>query len=436
MNRMKEYQEFMKELDHVPAELDGTLERAIKRKRRRSSVTRPLAGLAASFALFILLVNGSETIAQACSQIPVLRELAQAVTFSKSLSKAVENEYVQEMNLVQTDGDVTAEIEYLIVDRKSVVIFYELNSDVYETMCADMEAYSADGTEKLAIRSVSSYYTVNNGELAYRRMEFEGDVPDDIQLALHVLDGENNATKDYVAHFEFLLEFDLQFTSTGTIIELNKIVNLDGQEIIIKNIEIYPTQMCINLLQSENNTAWLRDIDFYIMTDEEQRFEAGIDGMKSVGTMDDNQYISCKAESIYFYNADEIKLVISGAKWKDKNQGRAYVNFKTGEYKGFPSNIRFDSIVTRTDGVELWVEVEQPKGMGLYLILDSYYDAEGNKYYFRERGGPAVDSQVEGDKEYSVQYGFMQEYSEDEVWVEFTYTEDWKAKEPIIVQIK
>ena len=71
-----------------------------------------------------------------------------------------------------------------------------------------------------------------------------------------------------------------------------------------------------------------------------------------------------------------------------------------------------------------------------YVNLYSYYDAEGNDYSFRERGGPAVDSSVEGDKEYSLQYGFMHNYVEDEVWVEFSYSKDWKAKESITVQIK
>ena len=132
MNRNEEYQDLLKELERVPAELDGTLDRAVKRRRRQVAIYRPLIGMAAAFAVFVLLVNGSESVAYACSQIPILRELAEAVTFSKSLSKAVENEYVQEMNLVQTDGDVTAEIEYLIVDQKSVVIFYKLYSDKYQ----------------------------------------------------------------------------------------------------------------------------------------------------------------------------------------------------------------------------------------------------------------------------------------------------------------
>ncbi len=40
------------------------------------------------FFLFVLLVNFSAPIAYACSQVPILRELAEAVTFSPSVGIA------------------------------------------------------------------------------------------------------------------------------------------------------------------------------------------------------------------------------------------------------------------------------------------------------------------------------------------------------------
>ena len=436
MNRMEEYQEFMKELNRVPAELDGTLERATRRKRKRSAVTRSIVGLAASFAVFVLLVNGSETIAYACSQIPILRELAQAVTFSKSLSKAVENEYVQEMNLTQTDGDVTAEIEYLIVDRKSVYIFYKLHSDVHEVMNARKNVLSADGSEELEVAWVDPNFGLSSGELTYLRLEFEESVPDTMRLELNVFAGEIVEESNSIAHFNFFLEFDPEFTSTGEMIELNQAVEIEGQKIIIESIEIYPTQMCINVTQPAENTAWLESLNFYILIEDDQSFAQGSDGVMAYGRMEDDNYVSYIAESIYFYNANEIKMVITGAKWLDKNQEKAYINLNTGEYSGFPSHIRFESLKRRTDGIELWVEVEQPKDTGLYTILYSYYDADGKEYSFIERGGTAVDSSVEGDKEYSLQYGFIQDYQEDEVWIEFSYSKDWRPKEAIVIQIK
>ena len=155
MNRMEEYNELLNELEvfaesietaettdevverTVDRRLEGTLDRAIARQKRKNLVFKPLIGLAASFALFVLLVNVSATVADACSGIPVLRELAEAVTFSPSLEDAVDNEYAQPINLFDQDGDASAKVEFLIVDQKQVNIFFRVFSDKYNELYVD-----------------------------------------------------------------------------------------------------------------------------------------------------------------------------------------------------------------------------------------------------------------------------------------------------------
>ena len=147
MNRKNEFEAMIEELNQPAPGLEATLDRAYKRKRKRTTqmIVRPLAGLAACFAVFVLLVNFCAPVAYACSLVPGLRELAAAVTFSRSLTDAVENEYVQPMDLSQTDNDITAEVAYLIVDQKQVNVFYRLDSDKYEKLYADPDVRSADG---------------------------------------------------------------------------------------------------------------------------------------------------------------------------------------------------------------------------------------------------------------------------------------------------
>ena len=135
MNRNEEYNELMQKLDSPPLKLDYTLERARarqsalkKRKKASKVVLIPLGTLVAVFALFTALVNFSAPFAEACSEIPVLSRLAEAVSFNPSLSAALENEYVQEVGQEQTKNGVTAKIEYVIVDQKQLNIFYSLKS--------------------------------------------------------------------------------------------------------------------------------------------------------------------------------------------------------------------------------------------------------------------------------------------------------------------
>lgn len=434
MNRMEEFQELIKELEIPHPELEGTLDRVIRRKRRQNAVIRPLMGFVASFVLFVLIVNTSGTVAYACSQIPILRELAQAVTFSRSLSKAVENEYLQEINLIQKEGDITAEIPYLIVDQKSVVVFYKLDSEKYEVVSGACEILSADGTEKLPVGYVNNNLNIENGELTYIRIEFEEDIPSEIKFVMDVVDKNDVMWESSLAQFEFLLAFDPKFTTGGNVIELNKTVEMNGQEIIIQSLEIYPTSMHVNVSANENNTAWLKDLDFYIQT-EKGMFAQGVDGIISTGSMEENRMVSYRAESIYFYNAKEINLVITGAKWIEKDQELAYLNLKTGENSGFPENVKFDSVKRRNGEVEVWVDVEQLAGTGLYSVFDCYYDAEGNEHHFAGQGWSAKVV-VEGEKEYISPFGIIKDYSQDEVWIKFNYTEEWRTEIPIMVEIK
>ena len=111
MTRNEEYLTLLQELETTPAALDGTAERALRRRRRDRRLRFfgvPAGSLAACFIAFVLLVNLFPPFARACGGVPVLRALAQAVAWSPSLSAAVENDYVQPMGQSQTVNGVTA----------------------------------------------------------------------------------------------------------------------------------------------------------------------------------------------------------------------------------------------------------------------------------------------------------------------------------------
>jgi len=282
MNRKNEFEAMIEELNQPAPGLEATLDRAYKKKRKRTTqmIVRPLAGLAACFAVFVLLVNFCAPVAYACSLVPGLRELAAAVTFSRSLTDAVENEYVQPMDLSQTDNDITAEVAYLIVDQKQVNVFYRLDSDKYESLDADPEVLNSDGVRPASCGYSSTGFGAENGELRCLSIDFVDDnVPDSLRIKLDVYTNgvrhENVAPEqavddiysddpyeepDYLAHFDFLLEFDPKFTATGKVFPVNQTVILEGQAITITDIEVYPTHMRVDIAESADNTAWLKSM--------------------------------------------------------------------------------------------------------------------------------------------------------------------------------
>ncbi len=118
MDRMEEYRALQRELEQTPAALEGTLQRARARQRRERRGWRAFGasfgGVAAVFALFVVLVNVSGPFAAACESIPILKDLAAAVSFSHSLSSAVDHGYVQTIGQSQSDNGVTVDLEYCI----------------------------------------------------------------------------------------------------------------------------------------------------------------------------------------------------------------------------------------------------------------------------------------------------------------------------------
>ena len=105
MNRIEEYEALLKELETTPENLESTVEKALKREntfqKKRRILVSSAGSLAACFAAFVLLVNLSVPFARACGSIPLISDLARAVSWSPSLSAAVEHDYVQPMNLSQ-----------------------------------------------------------------------------------------------------------------------------------------------------------------------------------------------------------------------------------------------------------------------------------------------------------------------------------------------
>ena len=303
MTRNEEYQALLQELETTPAALDGAVERALRRRKRDRRLRLfgvPAGSLAACFAAFVLLVNLFPPFARACGSVPVLRELAQAVAWSPSLSAAVENDYVQPIGQSQTVNGVTATVEYVIVDRKQLNIFYTLDyAPDLGPMWADCRITPGDGSAGDA-----GGRTEKPGELVEIKRDFvDRDVPGILDLTLSVYPAEQDGggppaenTGDgyfdqpvddqpaYLAEMTFHLEFDPYFTAQGTLLELNRTFALDGQTFTLQEAEIYPTHLRLTLTADPDNTAWLAGLDLYLENEHGERFEKSLAASPHPGT--------------------------------------------------------------------------------------------------------------------------------------------------------
>lgn len=272
MNRKEEYDNLLAELDNTPPALEYTVARAKARAEKTRHIryffTAPVSGIAVFLIVFIVTVNMSATFAMACGRIPLLRELTAAVAFSPSLSAAVENEYVQPIELEQSENGITMRVEYIIVDQKQLNIFYSLQSKIYSHMDATPDISIPDGTPVEGCCIQTGDPDAKNGELRHFTVDFvDRDMPGSLVLKCKVHDNGSNVMTaqapadstqseeyrepDFISTFNFTLNFDPTYTHKGEVINLNKSFVLDGQHLTATTVEIYPTHIRLNLADDE-----------------------------------------------------------------------------------------------------------------------------------------------------------------------------------------
>ena len=362
MTRNEEYQALLNELEPTPPALAGTVDRALRRRRRDRRVRIfgiPAGSLAACFAAFVLLVNLFPPFARACGSVPVLRELALAVAWSPSLSAAVENEYVQPIGKSQTENGITATIEYVIVDQKQVNIFYTLEGEGYETLSAEFPVFTPEqkcgviggglgkppGTLQRFLldyddNDVPEGFTVSFGVTGKAEDETAAQraVPPSADRSVEdsMLADRPAKTPDILASFTFDLAFDPAFTERAEAIPVGSTFQLDGQTLTVTTAEIYPTHVRINVEGDPDNTVWLKELDFYLENENGERFEAVSNGVSASGDPDTPAMKSFRLESPWFADSKHLTLHITGADWLDKGMERIRVDLVNGRRRAWP----------------------------------------------------------------------------------------------------
>lgn len=371
--RAEEFRKLRADLEAAAPDLGEAVSRAEKRLRRERTF-RPLAGIASACAAFVLLVNFCSPVARACAQIPLLRELAAAVTFSPSLSRAVAEEYVQPLDLTQSRDGLTVGVSHLIADDSQIVVFVRAETESGET--PRFRAIIPGPAENFwsAIWQGGADYGEQGGDPALLPIcidiREEADVPETFSLVLEQLDGEG-------ARFSFEIPVDRSRIAPAREYPIMETVELDGQRILLEKIRVYPTRLRLDVRGEEGNTAWLRGLDFTVAADG-RNFAPPAVGVTAEGALDERDFRSFYAESSYFYGAERLTLSITGAKWLDKDRAETVVYPDCGEAENLPDGVHY--VGSANDGKILLFDVEQQEPDTVSGVFGfTYRDAAGEE---------------------------------------------------------
>lgn len=480
MTRMEEYNALLNRLEATPEKLESAVTEAVNRsnalQKKRRVLTSFAGSLAACFAVFVMLVNVSVPFARACGSVPLLSALAKVVSWSPSLTAAVENDYVQPMNLVQTQNGIVARVEYLIVDRKQVDVFFSVDSAEYDRLDITHPKLGMPDGEH-GWNSLLSTYGVENGELIDFQLNFvDRDVPEALTMTFGVYDrgevqsapAESSVLDDYgdellsevekenheiLAEFTFELTFDPNFTAQGEVISVNETFVLDGQTVTLMEAEIYPTHLRLNLDYDPNNTAWLTDLNFYLENEHGERFEGVVNGISGVGSADSPAASSVWLDSPFFSQGEHLTLHITGAAWIDKERERIKVDLVNGVIDDPPQGVAVDFTERRDGGwlVSFSAEKRWGKDTNYQVWGSSFYDADGSAYdidqrsmttvpmFFGTLSGDELAAHEERERQvieaglYFETFG-LKGYTEDEVWLEPRWTSITDSTADVVIR--
>ena len=453
MNRNKEYQDLLAELEATPPQLNYTAEKALNRQKALQRKKRvfgiPAGSLAACFTVFVLLVNLFPTFAYACGGVPLLRELAKAVALRPSLAAAVDNEYVQPMGQSQTVNGITATIQYVIVDQKQLNIFFTLEGKDYDNLSAELPDFTPE--QEAFIQGCGSRQPT--GTMLDFVLDYgDNDVPDSLTITFGVtthvesdthmaiplrdsveqmLEPPEQDEPNILAEFTFTLHFDPYFTAQGECIPINQTVLLNGQAITITEAEVYPTHVRINVADAPENTAWLRGLEFYLENEDGERFEPVSNGVSASGSADSPMMASFRLESPYFAHSKHLTLHIIGEEWLDKDMERIKVDLAEQTAEKLPEDATLLSAEKRDGGWLVIFRADQKEGRHRTAWNSQYYDEAGNQYRMERYGMSTLGEDAHVEFELP-----LIGYDQDTVWLEPSYSRTTEELVPITIPIK
>ena len=409
MDRKQEYDTLMQELRQTPPALEGTLDRALDRRRARRRKLRPLRSLATAAAVFVLLVNVSIPFAQACTHIPVLGWLAQAVCFSHSLSSAVEHDWVQKVEQTQRDNGYTLTLEDLIVDQKQIHLFYTLD---WEDPACEYAMVLVDG-DRLSPRPTVLSDSVEGPQ--------DGQVPDRLDLVLTV---RPNGDGSPAARFRFQVALDPSLTAVGQVRPVEQWVELDGQQIYVDCLEIYPTHARLLLRDHPDNTARLVSLLCHLEDETGRRYERE-GGLSSFSDPDTGFLTELRLSSPYVQQPERLTLCITGAAWQDPGEAEVTVDLTAGTAAGLPEGVRLIQVDQEPDRTVLYFQSSAPSVLLPQRFSWTCRSPEGEWHVTEGGSGTDQDTGLETEDLHLIGYP----------WDQVTLTLNWTRFSPLDVSL-
>ena len=224
---------------------------AKKKKLKRKKTLWAFSVAAILILTFVTSIRVSPAFANAISTIPGMERFVHLIQIDKGFEAIVENDYYEAIGKSQVKNDITFTVDGIIIDETGAEIFYTLEAP-----------YSLEGMDYPGIKLfnngkelvASSSYNLPDQEQVNRKVD---------KFSLVFVEPEQFTSNAFEVQFEVeqdnkITSFNVPFTlnndiKQGKIYTLNETVEIDGQQIEVKEIKVYPLRVSITLEFNKQN---------------------------------------------------------------------------------------------------------------------------------------------------------------------------------------
>lgn len=415
------WNDMLQEAFKYPEELSGTEtrfeSRLSKERRKKRGIVSTLSVVAASI-LFIILINTNTTFANAVSELPVIGKLAEYVKLDKSLRGAIENEYVQEVNLIAWDGSNRLLLPYVIADEKKLILFFQMpeefkrqsnqwiniflknikNSETGENV--DGYGYSTSGLspdEKNNYGFIMQDYHFEEGKLP-KSLDIEVEVkienmlgPEEAHISEASYD-KTNSTIEIAGTYSFHIE--LEDFAEPIIYEINETHIIFDQKIVVEDMKVYPTGTEVNFSFSDDNSAIVKGLELEVLQDGYKLLKGNGNGFSATYDVE-NTMMSVYIESNYFDKPKKQELLINGVRLLYKDEEYITVDIDNQTITPNIEGTVLKQVIKRTDNATLIFSTERSDDDNFGMFYHDYSDTEGNSHRLDGEGTSSYSSHME-----------------------------------------
>lgn len=376
-----------------------------KRKKIRVRIFVNIASIMI-FAIMLTSIRVSPVFAAYVSKVPGLEYIVNLINYDKGLKEAVNNNFVQHLNISQEHEGLIFTIKDLIIDKSKAILFYSIQNKANHKFVniAEIKLKDVNGKQVIATSVLMDFINedISKQKELVDKVEFSFDdkktiIPDVLFIDVKLQDentGESTSMDKrniLASTWKFNIPIDKsKFESMKKVYTLNQTVEIENQKILFKTVTITPTLISAEIEYDKNNTKKILGYDdISIINEKGEKWATIINGITS-SRMDDN-HETLFFQSSYFTNPKELFIKGSSIKALDKDKLKVIVNVDEKTLLKAPDEKLILKSVTNTEGkihLEFGLLKDKilDKNRGYFIFNPSFEDSNGKIFDYKNGG--------------------------------------------------